>query len=263
MLELVEAERSLHICLQRATMTLDAYTTESKARVQVCEALGLRVGATEVAVKVLAEENRIDMSKSSNANKWKYYIDKSKVQFQKAVHLNGMKIFIYKGLKAEVKTNWSVQGVNKVPKTISDAINKSDNFIDSKTGVKARDGQGLDFMQQGEESSNKLGKVHGGRGHGQGGHGPSTTKQDGGGKSGSSNKNPSTTKGCYHCGKTGHIRHFSLTSPRSRDQSSIYKWRNRQRIRKRLKESHNQLRKVSYNFKLIEKNSLRPLQMKI
>ena len=72
MLELVEAERSLHICLQRATMTLDAYTTESKARVQVCEALGLRVGATEVAVKVLAEENRIDMSKPSNANKWKY-----------------------------------------------------------------------------------------------------------------------------------------------------------------------------------------------
>ena len=46
------------------------------------------------------------MSKPSDANKQKCYIDKSKVQFQKAMHFNVMKIVIYKGLKYEVNNNW-------------------------------------------------------------------------------------------------------------------------------------------------------------
>ena len=62
MLQVIEAERILHICLHRATMTMDAYNTEFKSRVQVCEALVLRVSATKSAEKVVAEEDGIYMS---------------------------------------------------------------------------------------------------------------------------------------------------------------------------------------------------------
>ena len=62
-------------------MTLYTYIIEFKAIVQLCEALGLRVSATEAAAKVAAEEDGIDMSNPSNANKWKYNIDKSEGTF--------------------------------------------------------------------------------------------------------------------------------------------------------------------------------------
>ena len=156
---------------QRATTTLDSYTMELKARVQLCEILVLRVGSTEAAAKFLSEEDGIDMSNTSNFNTQKYYIDKSEVQFQAAMHFNGINNVIYKGLKDEVKNNWSVQGYNNFPKTISDTINKADNFIDPKTGVKASNSQCLDFMQQGEESRDKIGKGRGNPVCGQGGWG--------------------------------------------------------------------------------------------
>ena len=95
-----------------------------------------------------------------------------------------------------------------VPKNISETIKKSDTFNDHKTGVKARDSQGLDFMQQVEESSDKGGKGRGGPVHVQVGCGQSTNKQDRGGNADSSNTNLSTTNGCHLCGKTDHILHF-------------------------------------------------------
>ena len=51
------------------------------------------------------------MPNTSNANKCKSYINKSEVQFQVAMYFNGLNNVIYKGLKTEVKNNWSVQGV--------------------------------------------------------------------------------------------------------------------------------------------------------
>ena len=190
---------------QRATTTLDSYTIELKARVQLCEILVLRVGSTEAAAKFLSEEDGIDMSNTSNFNTQKYYIDKSEVQFQAAMHFNGINNVIYKGLKDEVKNNWSVQGYNNFPKTISDTINKADKFIDPKTGVKASNSQCLDFMQQGEESRDKIGKGRGNPVRGQGGCGQSTTKQCGSGNDDSRNTNPITKNGLYRCGKTDHI----------------------------------------------------------
>ena len=65
------------------------------------------------------------MSNSSNANKWKYYIDKSKVKIQADMHCNVLNNIVYKVLKAEIKNNYSVQGVNNVPKNISDTIKKA------------------------------------------------------------------------------------------------------------------------------------------
>ena len=49
---------------------------------------------------------------------------------------------------------------------------------------------------------------------------------------------------------------FSHTSPIIIYQSSIYRLRNRHSIRNTLKKSHQPLIKVSYNFKLIQQNSL-------
>ena len=86
-------------------MTLDAYTKYFRSRVQLYEALGLIVGATDARDKVVAQEDIIDVSNSSNANKWKSDIDKSEVQFQAAMYFNGLKNVIYKGLKAKVKNN--------------------------------------------------------------------------------------------------------------------------------------------------------------
>ena len=168
MLEVVDAERRLHLCFQRDTINLDAYTTEFKAIVQVCEAFGLRAGATEAAAKLVAEDDGINMSNTSNANKWKCYIDKSKERFQAAMHFNGLNNVIYKGPKAEVNNNWSVQWVNNTPKTISETIKKADTFIGTKTGYNASESKGLDFMQQDKESSDKGGKGRGGTGRGQG-----------------------------------------------------------------------------------------------
>ena len=193
-------------------MTMDEYTKYFKARVKLCEALGLRVGAAEAASIVVSEEY---------VNKWKSYIDKYKVHFQAAIHFNGLRNVIQKGLKDEVKNNWSVQGAKNSPNTISETIKKADNFIVPKIGIKVGDSPGLDFMQQGKESIDKGGQGRCGPGRGQGGRGQSTTKQDGGGEYDISNKNPITTNGCYHCDNTYHILHFSHTSPRSREQSSI------------------------------------------
>ena len=92
-------------------MTLDYCNTDFKARVNLCESLGLRVGDTDAAEKVVSEEDIIDMANPSNTNKWKSYIDKSEVQFQAAINFNGFNNVIYKGLKVEVKNNWSVQRV--------------------------------------------------------------------------------------------------------------------------------------------------------
>ena len=171
-------------------MTLYTYIIEFKAIVQLCEALGLRVSATEAAAKVAAEEDGIDMSNPSNANKWKYNIDKSEVHFQATMHFNGLNKIIYNGLKSEVKNNCSVQGVNNFPKNIIETIMKADTFIDPKTGVKSSDSQGLAFMQQGEKYSDKGGKGRGGAGCGQGGRGQYTSKQYGGGKTYISNTKP-------------------------------------------------------------------------
>ena len=77
--------------------------------------------------------------------------------------------------------------MKKVLKTISEKIKKSDTFIDLKTGIKSSDSQDLASMQQGEESSDKVGKGRGDPGRGQGVRGQYTTKQDGGGNSDSSN----------------------------------------------------------------------------
>ena len=99
-------------------------------------------------------------------------------------------------------------GGEKPPKTISDTINKLDTFIDPKTGVKASNSKGLAFMKQGKEYSDKGGKGRGGPGCGQLGRGKSITKQDGGGKADSRNKNPSTANDCYNCVNTDHILHF-------------------------------------------------------
>ena len=148
------------------------------------------------------------MYNPSNANKWKYYIDKDKVQFQAATNFNGMNIIIYKGLKAEVKDDFLVQGVNNVPNTISETTNEEDTFIDTKEGVNARNSQGLAFVQQGKESNDKGGKGCGGPGSGQGVCDRFTTKQYGGGNADIINTNPSTKNGCYHCGKTYHTLHF-------------------------------------------------------
>ena len=87
------------------------------------------------------------MFNPSNANKWKYYIDKDKEQFKVAMHFNGLNNVLHKGLKDEVNKNWSVQGVNNAPKNISQTINKVDTFIDTKTYVKVSYSQGLAFMQ--------------------------------------------------------------------------------------------------------------------
>ena len=103
MLEVLEADRSLHLCFHRATMNRYAYTTEFKARVQVYDALVLRVGCTEAAAKDVAEEDGINMSNPSNANKWKSYFDKDEVHFQEAMHFTGLNNIIYKGLMAEVR----------------------------------------------------------------------------------------------------------------------------------------------------------------
>ena len=76
-----------------------AYTTEFKARVQVYDALVLRVGCTEAAAKDVAEEDGINMSNPSNANKWKSYIDKFELQFQEDINFIELNKVIYKGLK--------------------------------------------------------------------------------------------------------------------------------------------------------------------
>ena len=108
------------------------------------------------------------MSNPSNANKWKSYIDKFELQFQEDINFIELNKVIYKGLKDQVNNNWSVKGVNNVPKTIGETIKKSDTFIDSKISIKASDSQGLAFIQQGEKSSDKGVKGRGGSVRGQG-----------------------------------------------------------------------------------------------
>ena len=63
-------------------MTLYSYTTELNSIVKVCEALDLIVGTIEVEAKVVSEEDEIDMSNPSNANKRKLYIDRDEIIFQ-------------------------------------------------------------------------------------------------------------------------------------------------------------------------------------
>ena len=82
-------------------MTLYSYTTELNSIVQVCEALDLIVGTIEVEAKVVSEEDKIDMSNPSNANKRKLYIDRDEVIFQSEMHFNGLNNVIYQGLKSE------------------------------------------------------------------------------------------------------------------------------------------------------------------
>ena len=143
-------------------MTLDSCNTDFKARVKLCESLGLRGGDTDAAEKVVSEEDINDMANPSNTNKWKSYINKSKVQFQVSIHFNGPNKVVCKGIKTELKNNWSFQGVESPPKTIIETIKKSDTFIYPKTGVNASESQGLNVMQQGEEYSDKGGKGRGG-----------------------------------------------------------------------------------------------------
>ena len=143
-------------------MTLDSYAIELKSIVQLYEALDLRLGANESSANVVAEEDGINISNPSNTNKWKSYINKSKVQFQVSIHFNGPNKVVCKGIKTELKNNWSFQGVESPPKTIIETIKKSDTFIYPKTGVNASESQGLNVMQQGEEYSDKGGKGRGG-----------------------------------------------------------------------------------------------------
>ena len=70
-------------------MNLDAYTKQLKEIVQLCQALILILGATEAVVKVLATEDIMDISNTSNTNKWKYQIDKSWLKFQVDINFNG------------------------------------------------------------------------------------------------------------------------------------------------------------------------------
>ena len=83
-------------------------------------------------MNVVDEEYRIDMSNPSNANKWKYYMDKAKVQFQVDMNFNGLEKVIYKGLENEINNNWSVQGVTNAPNNISETTNKSDTLFCSQ-----------------------------------------------------------------------------------------------------------------------------------
>ena len=79
-----------------------------------------------------------------------------------SIHFNGPNKVVCKGIKTELKNNWSFQGVESSPKTIIETIKKSDTFIYPKTGVNASESQGLNVMQQGEEYSDKGGKGRGG-----------------------------------------------------------------------------------------------------
>ena len=106
--------------------------------------------------------------------------------------------------------------MNNTPKTIRETIKRADTFIDTKTGVKTSDSQGLDFIQQEKEYIDEGGKGRGGTSRVQVGRCQYKTKKDGGGNADSSNKNSITTNGCYHCGNTDHILIFAQTLPRSR-----------------------------------------------
>ena len=75
MMELVEAERNLILCLQYDTFPADKYKREFKAHVEVYESAGLSTGATEAYAKILVEEENIETSLIMGDN-FKEYLKK-------------------------------------------------------------------------------------------------------------------------------------------------------------------------------------------
>ena len=85
----MEADQNIIMWLQRNKIPVDDYKRESKYRVELCEAAGLSPGATEVAVKIVAEEENLAYSLLAD-NNIKEYLKKGGEQWHATLHFLGL-----------------------------------------------------------------------------------------------------------------------------------------------------------------------------
>ena len=124
-LEIVEADKRLMLCWQKPGMTIDSYTREYKACIEVCEAVGSGIGISAPSTKLACEAvgNDYDTLKASDdVITFKRMEMSGQAMYFAALHFEGLNRTRYGALQKRVHEAFLISGESTMPTSIDRTI---------------------------------------------------------------------------------------------------------------------------------------------
>ena len=132
MREMVLADKKLYLCFQKKDWTLDEYTREFQARLEVCEEIGSSPGQDAESARIAARADGEDYDalagNQDNIERMKGYLAAGQKQYLAALHFEGLNNIHFSELKQEVHNGWIVHGSDTTPKTIEQTLVMCDKY---------------------------------------------------------------------------------------------------------------------------------------
>ena len=132
MREMVLADKKLYLCFQKKDWTLDEYTREFQARLEVCEEIGSSPGQDAESARIAARADGEDYDALAgtpdNIERMKGYLAAGQKQYLAALHFEGLNNVHFSELKQEVHNGWIVHGADTTPKTIEQTLVMCDKY---------------------------------------------------------------------------------------------------------------------------------------
>ena len=154
MLDLVRADKVLHICWQHPQWSCVDYMREFKARIQIAESVGSIPGECDAATEIILTMQGIPNISNVRDSKIKAAAAKGAKQYLVAMLFEGLNANKYQLLKTAVHNAW-VLGENRIPRDFAAVMRLADTYVPPKAAQATGSGQGYTcgaaFMQQGEE----------------------------------------------------------------------------------------------------------------
>ena len=126
MREMVLADKKLYLCFQKKDWTLDEYTREFQARLEVCKEIGSAPGQDAESARIVARADGEDYDalagNQDNIERMKGYLAAGQKQYLAALHFEGLNNVHFSELKQEVHNGWIVHGSDTTPKTIEQTL---------------------------------------------------------------------------------------------------------------------------------------------
>ena len=128
MLEIVEADKRLMLCWQKPGMTIDAYTRDFKAKIDVCEAVGSAIGASDTTTKLVCTTEGEDYGDLVRSDEDDDMITLARMRqlgqdrYLAALHFEGLNKVRYGALQKRVHEAFLISGNDTMPTRIDRTI---------------------------------------------------------------------------------------------------------------------------------------------
>ena len=106
--DIVDADKRLMLCWQQPGMTIDEYTREFKARVQMCEELDSNIGHNVELQKLVCKEQSLTYTTvilnttNSGKERWRKIKQTARDQYLAMLHFDGLNQNAYGDLQLEI-----------------------------------------------------------------------------------------------------------------------------------------------------------------